>query len=110
MEAELSWRSELLLSNTTLVHVDLSSGRKHQIRFQLSQAHHPIIGDFRYGSTMELDGRNIALHCYRLALDHPTRSVRMSWQSRPPASWPLPPDEFEELYSRLIGAAESGIR
>ncbi|MDX1430720.1 MAG: RNA pseudouridine synthase [Rhodothermales bacterium] len=110
MEAELFWRSELLLPSTTLVHVDLSSGRKHQIRFQLSQEHHPIVGDFRYGSTMELDGRNIALHCYSLALDHPTRKVRMSWHSRPPASWPLPSDEFEELYLRLVGGVESGIR
>ena len=97
--AELRWRAIASDDRATLVEADLKTGRKHQIRFQLASAGHPIIGDMRYGATDELDGRNIALHCYHLAVDHPTLRKRVGWTAPTPASWRI-----------LRSAAESFIR
>ena len=79
MRAELSYRALSVEAGTTLVEVELATGRPHQIRVQLSNLSHPIIGDFKYGSTTELDGRNLALHSHKLSVDHPTTGERMTW-------------------------------
>jgi 23S rRNA pseudouridine1911/1915/1917 synthase len=97
--AILQWRSLGYSNGVTLVDIRLETGRKHQIRVQLAESGHPILGDFRYGATRELDGRNLALHCYRLGLDHPTRSDRLSWSVTPPESWA---GFFEEEIAALI--------
>lgn len=83
--AELQWRAIASEDRLTLVDVQLKTGRKHQIRVQLSALGHPILGDFRYGATRELDGKNLALHCYRLGFQHPTRKERLFFQAAP--SW-----------------------
>jgi len=50
-----------------LLHVELETGRKHQIRVQLAKVGHPIFGDIKYGSTEKFP-RGIALHArYRFA-------------------------------------------
>lgn len=82
-EAELQWRTIAAERDLTLVDVRLKTGRKHQIRVQLAGLGHPILGDFRYGATRELDGKNLALHCYRLGLQHPTRKERMIFEAAP---------------------------
>ncbi|MBT8400790.1 MAG: RNA pseudouridine synthase [Rhodothermia bacterium] len=101
--AVLSWRSLHEWNNRTLLEVDLQTGRKHQIRFQLAEAGHPIIGDFRYGSEIELDGRNIGLHCCYLEVDHPTRKERVGWCAMPPHSWNLPKPLRDTITTRLEG-------
>ena len=91
LRAELTYRALATKSTTkgdrTLVDITLGTGRPHQIRVQLANIGHPIIGDFKYGGKTELDGRNLALHSYRLSLDHPTLKERMTWQVAPPATW-----------------------
>ena len=57
----------------TLLRVELLSGRKHQIRAQLSHIGHPIVGDVKYGAPVALRDRSIALHCRLLAFPHPRR-------------------------------------
>jgi len=84
--AVLEWQS-MGPGDTSLVQVRLHTGRRHQIRVQLAHHGHPILGDFRYGATTELDGRNLALHAYHLAVDHPAREQGMRWVVRPPACW-----------------------
>lgn len=81
--AELQWRSIARRDGRTMVGVQLKTGRKHQIRVQLAAMGHPILGDFRYGATRAFDGRNLALHCYRLGFDHPTRKEWMVFDARP---------------------------
>ncbi|MBC2855888.1 MAG: RluA family pseudouridine synthase [Cetobacterium sp.] len=39
--------------NTTLLEALLGSGRTHQLRVQLANMHHPIVGDLKYGSGKE---------------------------------------------------------
>jgi 23S rRNA pseudouridine1911/1915/1917 synthase len=55
-----------------IVTVDLATGRKHQIRAQLSHSGLPILGDRKYGSTQPWPHRRaIALHSYLLSFYHP---------------------------------------
>lgn len=75
----------------TLVKIRLHTGRPHQIRIQLSRRDMPILGDMRYGAIHELDGKNLALHAFRLALEHPVRNVPVEWVAPLPSSWP---DDF----------------
>lgn len=72
----------------TLVKIQLQTGRSHQIRVQLSQRDMPILGDMRYGASRELDGKNLALHAFRLGLEHPVRLVPLEWKAPIPVSWP----------------------
>jgi 23S rRNA-/tRNA-specific pseudouridylate synthase len=87
MKAVLRYAAIESRDDRTLVSVHLETGRPHQIRIQMANIGHPVVGDMRYGATRELDGRNIALHCLRLGLHHPTRKDWMQWQADPPASW-----------------------
>ncbi len=72
----------------SLVRIDLSTGRAHQIRVQLASRGFPIVGDFRYGSRTRLDGKNIALHAGLLAFSHPTKKEPMVFTTGVPDSWP----------------------
>lgn len=52
-------------NNITKLEVELITGKSHQIRAHLAAIHHPIVGDFKYGSTIaKKDGQ--LLHCYKL--------------------------------------------
>ncbi len=72
----------------TRVRITLDTGRAHQIRVQCAERGHPILGDFRYGSRNELDGKNLALHARRLTLEHPVKREEMTFEAAPPRSWP----------------------
>ncbi|MGI9175912.1 MAG: RluA family pseudouridine synthase [Rhodothermales bacterium] len=85
--AELTWRALEERKGLTLVEVKLKTGRPHQIRVQLAHLGFPILGDLRYDARRELDGRNLALHCYCLGLEHPTQKEWMAWEAPPPATW-----------------------
>ncbi len=86
--AALRWRTLASRGGRALVDVDLLTGRKHQIRAQLAALGAPVLGDFRYGNpTPFADGRGVALHAYRLTLEHPTRREALAFTAAPPASW-----------------------
>jgi 23S rRNA pseudouridine1911/1915/1917 synthase len=70
-------------ADTALVHVRLETGRKHQIRVQLSNSGHPIVHDMRYGKGVR--GESIALWGAVLRIDHPTQKVPMCFTSTPGA-------------------------
>lgn len=55
-----------------LLLVKLLTGRKHQIRAQLSAAGMPVAGDRRYGSPEVYPDKSICLHSYLLRVMHPT--------------------------------------
>lgn len=62
----------------TLMDITLITGRSHQIRAQLADAGHPILGDRKYGDTSGYDG-DICLESYHIALRHPVRNERMEF-------------------------------
>ena len=76
-------------SGLELLDIDLDTGRKHQIRVQLSHAGCPIIGDRKYESRHPFP-TGIALHCYQLVFEHPTLKTPMKFTLAPPNNWCLP--------------------
>lgn len=67
----------------SLVVVRLFTGRTHQIRVHLAAIGHPVAGDRLYGRPDRDLGR-MALHAWRLALDHPTTGARLALNAPPP--------------------------
>ncbi len=97
--AEMSWKSVAQKNNVSLLDVTLKTGRPHQIRIQLAHMGFPVLGDLRYGAKEQFDGKNIALHCYCLGLEHPVKKEPMNWLVKPPPAWN---GIFEKETSRLI--------
>ena len=58
--------------NIALLNINLVTGRSHQIRVQLSSRGMFILGDKKYGSTLEFKQGAIALFAYSLEFEHPT--------------------------------------
>lgn len=104
--AVLRWQTVAAARGTTVVRVQLETGRSHQIRLQLSDLGHPIVGDFRYGATRELDGENLALHHTVLRFEHPTSRRMMTVTAAPPRSWQaLLTDDQQAAIDSLIQRA-----
>jgi 23S rRNA pseudouridine1911/1915/1917 synthase len=86
-EASLEYRRlQIVRTGLSLVEVELHSGRKHQIRLQLAELGHPVLGDRKYGSSRKFEG-GIALHARRLAVEHPVRRERMIFEAPLPRPW-----------------------
>ncbi|MEM6330948.1 MAG: RNA pseudouridine synthase [Planctomycetota bacterium] len=62
------------------------TGRKHQIRVQLAKIGCPIVGDRKYGARVAMHA-GIALHAWRLEVEHPVRRGPVVISCPPPASW-----------------------
>lgn len=56
---------------TSLLEVQLETGRKNQIRVHMSDIGHPVVGDKKYGSTTNYLKR-LGLHATTIAFHHPT--------------------------------------
>lgn len=80
-EARLHYERLGARDGTALVHLRLETGRKHQIRVQLSHLGYPIRYDMRYGHGER--GRDIALFGAVLRLTHPTRKEDMTFTACP---------------------------
>ncbi|MBI2823164.1 MAG: RluA family pseudouridine synthase [Planctomycetia bacterium] len=85
-EARLSYRRLAALPAGTLVEVHLETGRKHQIRLQLSARGWPVLGDRKYGSSRTFL-LGIALHSRRLAFIHPTSREPIELVAPLPPAW-----------------------
>jgi 23S rRNA pseudouridine1911/1915/1917 synthase len=86
-EARLTYRTLQSLGDAALLEVELQTGRKHQIRVQLSRRGWPILGDRKYGSDRSFP-RGIALHSRRLTISHPVRGEMLTFEAPLPAYWP----------------------
>jgi 23S rRNA pseudouridine1911/1915/1917 synthase len=82
----LEWRFLGRGSDYDLVAVRLLTGRKHQIRVQFAARGLPILGDRKYGSSVDFPA-GIALHAWRLTLAHPVTRQTLSFVQGPPAAW-----------------------
>ncbi len=70
----------------TLLELRPQTGRTHQLRVQLSNRRHPVVGDFKYGSETPF-APGIALHARRLTFLHPTRHEPVTLTAEVPRSW-----------------------
>ncbi|MBL0386715.1 RluA family pseudouridine synthase [Tumebacillus sp. ITR2] len=72
--------------DATLVHLELETGRTHQIRVHMAHLGHPLLGDRQYGSAGLTLLKRQGLHASRLSLTHPTTGEAMTFEA------PLPLD------------------
>jgi len=89
-EARLRYRLIDSTRNRSLLQVAPETGRRHQIRLQLSHAGHAIVGDVRYGAVSSLKDRQIALLAREIIVMHPTLNTPLRLACPLPAGWPWP--------------------
>ena len=88
-KAELEYKTLENRKTSSLLEVRLRTGRFHQIRAQLSFIGHPILGDKKYGSTITLPDRQIALYAHQLVFEHPINKEKVCLETLPPSHWPI---------------------
>lgn len=75
----------------SLVELKLDTGRKNQIRVQLSDIHHPVLGDRKYGLPCEDDNeacsQRLCLHAMRLHFTHPVTNEDMCFDTPIPSEF-----------------------
>lgn len=105
-EARTDWRVLTRIDSTTLLEVQLHTGRTHQIRVHFSALRHPVVGDTLYGAAGQLHigrtslpslGRNF-LHAAKIAFAQPRTGQPIHLTA------PLPP-ELRAYLQRLAAAA-----
>lgn len=104
--ARTDWRVLATVGNTTLVEVQLHTGRTHQIRVHFSALKHPVVGDTLYGAAANLRVGKISLpklernflHAARLGFTQPRTGAWV--ELRAPLS-----GELREFLAKLCAAA-----
>lgn len=122
-EARTDWKTLTGVDGTTLVEVQLHTGRTHQIRVHFSALAHPVVGDTLYGAASQLRvgtegqrrrpskrelldmaplGRNF-LHAWRLGFSQPRSGAWIEVRA------PLP-QELCEFVRNLAEAAGEDLK
>jgi len=81
-KAILRYRTLARENGTSILDVELLTGRPHQIRVQLSSRGLPILGDMRYNPNAK-PGTQIRLWAYTLTVKHPTLGEPLTFWSIP---------------------------
>lgn len=77
-KAVLHYKTVAVGDNYAILEVNLITGRKHQIRMQLSAMGHPIQGDLKYGARRSNPDGGISLLAKRIEFVHPVSKERIS--------------------------------
>ncbi len=83
--AKTLYKVEKRFSNYTLLDVELTTGRTHQIRVHMAHIKHPVVGDRTYGfkkQKFNLEGQ--MLHAYELTLTHPSTGKKVTFNASLP--------------------------
>lgn len=89
-KARLHYQMVDTIGDRSLLNVVLETGRKHQIRLQLSHVGLPLVGDVRYGAKAPLNFQQIALLAKELTITHPTLNSPLKFICSMPVGWPWP--------------------
>ena len=93
--ATTGYRTLERLPTTTLLEIDLVTGRYNQIRIHFAHAGFPLVGERKYArgkdSPVRFRSRRVALHSWRVALTHPRTGKRIEVEA------PLPQDLLDLL-------------
>lgn len=73
-------------SRSSLLEIELETGRKNQIRVQLAEAGHPVCGDKRYGAKQNPHGR-LSLHASELIVRSPFDGKIQKFTAPTPAAF-----------------------
>jgi len=87
-QARLSYHRLASIKGDSLLEVELETGRKHQIRLQLSHHGWPILGDRKYGSQRSWPS-GIALFSRSLTITHPVGGGPLNLDAPLPKAWRL---------------------
>lgn len=85
-EAILHYRVLSQTADLSRIHIQLVTGRTHQIRVQFSSRGMPLVGERKYAVLP--DECEIALWSCRLAFTHPTTGKAMEFTKEPPDTYP----------------------
>ena len=107
-EAVMNYISLFRDGRYSLILIKLETGRKHQIRAQLSAAGFPILGDRKYGSKTSM-GDSICLNAARLSFTHPTTREALRFSSPMPERFKKFITIEENYYQSLIDSAIAGL-
>lgn len=91
--SSLTYRVSGHTDRFAIVDINLETGRKHQIRVQMSSIGCPIRGDLKYGDKRSNPDGSISLQAYRLQFIHPVSKQHIDLKAPWPASWPAPSDD-----------------
>ncbi len=91
--AELNYKVLETDGETSLLSVNIITGRSHQIRVQFAGIGNPLVADHRYARSKFIPSKNIGLWAGRLEFIHPTTKEKMVFA--------CPPDEESEPWSRF---------
>jgi RluA family pseudouridine synthase len=96
--ATTRWRVLARHAATSLVEIELVTGRYNQIRLHFAHHDQALVGERKYarGKDDALPARRVALHAWKLAFPHPLRGGRVTVEA------PLPED-----LRALLAAAEA---
>ena len=84
-ESILNYKTLAIGDRYSLLEINLLTGRKHQIRAQLSNIGHPIKGDLKYGARRSNPDGSISLLARKISFVHPVSKQNIELEA------PLPP-------------------
>lgn len=94
-EAALSYAHRASSDRYHLLEVNLETGRKHQIRVQLSAAGMPVKGDLKYGDKRSNPDGSISLLARRIRFEHPVSHAMIDITA------PLPSDKLWQAFADI---------
>lgn len=100
-EAILSYRLLGSSDRYHLLEVNLETGRKHQIRVQLSSIGCPIKGDLKYGDRRSNPDGSISLIAHRVRFRHPVSGTVID------VTAPLPDDTLWQAFATTVAEADN---
>ena len=86
-------------NDSTLLDVELKTGRTHQIRVHMQYINHPVLNDARYNKKV-IDETGQYLHAYYLSFIHPRSRERMEFRTNMP--------EYMKQYIKEKGGSFGG--
>lgn len=86
-ESVLKYKTIAVGDRYTLLEINLLTGRKHQIRAQLSGIGHPIKGDLKYGARRSNPDGGISLLARHIEFVHPVSKEKISLDAPIPAEF-----------------------
>lgn len=77
-KAVLDYRFLGQINKESIIHVNLHTGRPHQVRLQLRKIGCVINGDIKYGSTVHTQFQSVMLHSRSMEFIHPVKKEKIS--------------------------------
>lgn len=82
--AVLHYTKKQKMQSTTLLEIQLITGRYHQIRSQFAHINHPIVNDTLYGANEILNAPAICLHAASFSMRHPINNTQIQFSAPTP--------------------------